>query len=195
MRHRIAGRKLGRTHSHRKALTRNFICSVIKHERVVTTLEKAKWLRRNVEKMITLAPVRADTLPENTNYRDDGCDISSSCLACPLPVCKFDQPGWMRRDSRHERDEAVVRARRDEELGVVELADRFQLSSRTIHRILQSDRSGALAREQVIPDSPTAGLVERRQFRVPDPFPPIRTSDESRDETEFVPGFSSAVGF
>ncbi len=35
-------------------MRRNFICSVIKHERVVTTLEKAKNLRRNVEKMITL---------------------------------------------------------------------------------------------------------------------------------------------
>jgi len=35
-------------------MTRNFICSVIKHERVVTTLEKAKMMQRNVEKVITL---------------------------------------------------------------------------------------------------------------------------------------------
>lgn len=54
MRHRVAGKKLGRSPSHRAALRRNFICSVIKHERVVTTLEKAKGLRRSVEKMITL---------------------------------------------------------------------------------------------------------------------------------------------
>ncbi len=149
--------------------------------------------------MITLAPVRADTLPENTNYRDDGCDISRSCLDCPLPVCKFDNPGWMRRASRHRRDESVVQARRVEGLGVVELADRFKLSSRTIHRILQSDRSGALAREQVIPDSPTAGLRGRRYFRLPDPFPPIRMPDQTPEELpgepEVVPGFSSAVGF
>ena len=145
--------------------------------------------------MMTLAPVRADTLPENTNYRDDGCDISSSCLRCPLPVCKFDNPGWMRRASRHRRDESVVQALRDEGLGVAELADRFQLSSRTIHRILQSDRSGALAREQVIPDSPTAGLQMRRHFRLPDPFPPIRMPDRVENEPESAPGFSSAVGF
>lgn len=54
MRHRVAGKKLGRTPSHRAAMRRNFICSVIVHERVVTTLEKAKGLRRSVEKMITL---------------------------------------------------------------------------------------------------------------------------------------------
>ncbi len=54
MRHRVAGKKLNRTASHRAAMKRNFIVSVIMHERVVTTLEKAKSLRRNVEKMITL---------------------------------------------------------------------------------------------------------------------------------------------
>ena len=54
MRHRVAGKKLNRSASHRKAMRRNFICSVILHERVVTTLEKAKNLRRNVEKIITL---------------------------------------------------------------------------------------------------------------------------------------------
>ena len=54
MRHRVAGKRLKRSASHRKAMRRNFICSVILHERVVTTLEKAKNLRRNVEKIITL---------------------------------------------------------------------------------------------------------------------------------------------
>ncbi len=54
MRHRVAGKKLNRSPSHRAAMERNFICSVIMHERVVTTLQKAKGMRRNVEKMITL---------------------------------------------------------------------------------------------------------------------------------------------
>ncbi len=152
--------------------------------------------------MMTLAPVRADTLPENTNYRDDGCDISSSCLTCPLPVCKFDNPGWLRRASRHERDESVVQAQLVEGLGVLELAERFRLSSRTIHRILQSDRTGALAREQVIPDSPTLGLKERRHFRLPEPFPPIRplnddslAADGARGVSEPQADYSTAVGF
>ena len=54
MRHRVAGKKLGRSPTHRAAMERNFIRSVIMHERVVTTLQKAKGLRRSVEKVITL---------------------------------------------------------------------------------------------------------------------------------------------
>ena len=54
MRHRVLGKSLNRSPSHRAAMERNFVCSVIKSERVVTTLAKAKSLRRNVDKMITL---------------------------------------------------------------------------------------------------------------------------------------------
>lgn len=54
MRHRVLGKSLNRTSSHRQSMERNFVCSVIKSERVVTTLAKAKALQRNVEKMITL---------------------------------------------------------------------------------------------------------------------------------------------
>jgi large subunit ribosomal protein L17 len=55
MRHRIAGRKLGRTSSHRLALFRNMAAALIKHEQITTTLPKAKELRPYVEKLITLA--------------------------------------------------------------------------------------------------------------------------------------------
>ncbi len=55
MRHRVAGKSLNRNTAHRAALRKNFTVSVIKHERVVTTLAKAKALRPFVEKMITLA--------------------------------------------------------------------------------------------------------------------------------------------
>jgi large subunit ribosomal protein L17 len=61
MKHRIAGKKLGRTGSHRASMQRNFICSVILHERVVTTLPIAKGMRRGVEKAITLAKVKTLT--------------------------------------------------------------------------------------------------------------------------------------
>ena len=55
MRHLKSGRKLNMNSAHRKALRMNFCVSVIKHERVTTTLAKAKALRPFVEKMITLA--------------------------------------------------------------------------------------------------------------------------------------------
>src|SRR6476661_8836785 len=55
MRHRVGGRKLQRTSSHRAALFRNMSAALIKHEQITTTLAKAKELRPYVEKLITLA--------------------------------------------------------------------------------------------------------------------------------------------
>jgi len=54
MRHRIAGRKLGRTTPHRKAMLDNMAASLVMHEQIRTTLPKAKELRPFVEKLITL---------------------------------------------------------------------------------------------------------------------------------------------
>lgn len=55
MRHRKRGRYLGRNASHRTALMRNLACALIAHERIVTTVPKAKELRPFVERLITLA--------------------------------------------------------------------------------------------------------------------------------------------
>ena len=54
MRHGMANRKLGRTSSHRMAMFRNQLASLIGNERIVTTLPKAKELRPLIEKLITL---------------------------------------------------------------------------------------------------------------------------------------------
>jgi large subunit ribosomal protein L17 len=54
MRHRNAGNKLGRNTSHRRALLRNLTTSVLVEDRVETTVAKAKAVRPQVEKMITL---------------------------------------------------------------------------------------------------------------------------------------------
>jgi large subunit ribosomal protein L17 len=55
MRHLKAGRKLGRNASHRLALYRNLALALFRHERIITTLEKAKAARPFIEKLITLA--------------------------------------------------------------------------------------------------------------------------------------------
>lgn len=60
MRHRMSGRKLGRNPSHRRAMLRNLVTSFLEHERLVTTLPKAKEVRPLAEKMITLG--KRDTL-------------------------------------------------------------------------------------------------------------------------------------
>lgn len=61
MRHRVAGRKLSRSMDHRKALFRNLIAALLEHERIETTEARAKAVRSEVEKLITLANrARAD---------------------------------------------------------------------------------------------------------------------------------------
>ncbi len=55
MRHKKAGKRLGRTTSHRLAMVRNMVTSLLEHERIVTTTPKAKEVRKVAEKMITLA--------------------------------------------------------------------------------------------------------------------------------------------
>ncbi|MFT5433881.1 MAG: large subunit ribosomal protein L17 [Myxococcota bacterium] len=53
MRHKVKGRKLSRTHSHRKAMFRNMVTSLLRHERIITTLPKAKELRGVADRCIT----------------------------------------------------------------------------------------------------------------------------------------------
>ena len=60
MRHGMANKKLNRTSEHRKALLKNMLNSLIKYEQIKTTLPKAKFLKPQAEKLITLA--KKDTL-------------------------------------------------------------------------------------------------------------------------------------
>ena len=57
MRHQLSGRQLGRNSSHRKAMFRNMVVSLVEHELIKTTLPKAKELRRFAEPLITLAKI------------------------------------------------------------------------------------------------------------------------------------------
>ena len=54
MRHRMSGRKLNRTSSHRKAMFANLTVSLLRHEQIITTKPKAKELRSFTDKMVTL---------------------------------------------------------------------------------------------------------------------------------------------
>ena len=54
MRHRKKGRKLNRTASHRKAMFANMAAALIKHEQIITTLPKAKEMKRVIDRLITL---------------------------------------------------------------------------------------------------------------------------------------------
>ncbi len=116
--------------------------------------------------MTTIRLVRADTLPENINYRDDGCEVSFSCLDCPLPICKFDDPGWLQRESRQSRDEAMITARLLESLSVAQIAERFEVSTRTVHRVLKQEREGT----RQVPDPEQRPILSVLTLRRRSPF-------------------------
>lgn len=65
MRKRVTTKKFNRSVGHQKALKRNLLQSLIKHDRIVTTLPKAKYIRSFAEKLITRARVDTQT---NRNY-------------------------------------------------------------------------------------------------------------------------------
>ncbi len=81
-----------------------------------------------------------DSLPEFYPYRDDGCEVSPSCLNCPLPKCKYDDPGWYQRERRRQREQQVLQIMARESLTVPEVARRFGVSQRTVFRILKRAR-------------------------------------------------------
>ena len=60
MRHKLGHKKLNRTSEHRKALIKNMLNSLVKYEQITTTLPKAKVLRPQAEKLITIG--KTDTL-------------------------------------------------------------------------------------------------------------------------------------
>ena len=128
-----------------------------------------------------LAPVRSDTLPENTRYKDDGCDVSSTCLDCPLPLCKYDDPGWLQRESRRTRDDEIF-SLREKRVPVAEISQRFGISTRTVHRIVQ--RGGAtpvsVAEEDDGPIISLRELAASSLFRAPTPLPALRTGAPAR---------------
>ena len=85
---------------------------------------------------------RHDTLPENVNYQDTGCEVNVSCLTCPLPQCKFDDPAWYQQYRRDNRDHALY-AECARGRTVFQVASAFGISPRTVHRALRRMRMPA----------------------------------------------------
>ncbi len=97
-----------------------------------------------------LRRVRRDALPEEIKYRDDGCDIHTHCLTCPLPRCRYDEPGGVRAMLNAYRDQQIAALRHDG-APVDQIAERYRLSRRTVFRILSQGS------RQVLSAAPAAG--------------------------------------
>jgi Homeodomain-like domain len=92
-------------------------------------------------------PSRVDALPEYVDYRDSGCDLYPSCLRCPLPRCRYDDPGGAQAMLRTGRDASIQQMARRDGLSVDDLARMFGVSRRTVFRVLSKGReAGELRR-------------------------------------------------
>lgn len=87
-------------------------------------------------------PLRIDALPEHTDYADTGCDLYPSCLRCPLPKCRYEEPGGAAAMLRTGRDASILRLAQQDGIDVDQLALMFGLSRRTIFRVLRTGRGG-----------------------------------------------------
>jgi large subunit ribosomal protein L17 len=78
MRHQKSGRKLSRTSAHRKAMFRNMVTSLLRHERITTTAAKAKELRGEVERTIAVGVRLGDLLdkPKDQRTREEQARVA-----------------------------------------------------------------------------------------------------------------------
>ncbi len=110
---------------------------------------------------VPLRRVRGDALPEQTRYRDDGCDIHPHCLTCPLPRCRYDEPGGLRALLNTYRDQQIM-GLRQRGAAVDSIAHRFHLSRRTVFRILSTSSRQALSlRSRQAPSTSSGQALEK----------------------------------
>jgi len=86
----------------------------------------------------------ADLPPEYCHYRDEGCAVAttylghqSHCAECPFPRCIYEEPWGKQHRIKRLRDKEIVRQFTTEGKGVNELALSFNVSQRTIQRVLK----------------------------------------------------------
>jgi DNA-binding CsgD family transcriptional regulator len=81
-----------------------------------------------------------DLLPEQIDWRDEGCAVFASCLRCPLPRCLEEEPRGQQRLRLAARNQRMVELRSSGK-SVKEIADLFGVSQRTVQRALENKKS------------------------------------------------------
>jgi len=93
------------------------------------------------------APVELDLPPEYCHYRDEGCEMAtaylgyqSHCSECPFPTqCIYEAPRGRQRWLKRLRDQEIVKQFTVESKGLRELALTFNISQRTVQRVLKGN--------------------------------------------------------
>ena len=138
MRHKFAYRKLNRTSEHRKALFKNMLNSLIKYEQITTTLPKAKELKPQIDKMITLG--KKSNLQSKKNL--------FAVLQSKSSVDKLSKVLSQRYDKRKGGYSRVIRAGYrygdDAPMAVIELVDRdFNAKKVDVKKDLKKDEKSS----------------------------------------------------
>ncbi len=81
-----------------------------------------------------------DLPPEYCVYNDAGCEFSPSCLNCCLPLCVYDEPGGRSAMVKRQRAAEITRLHRQECKSVRELAAIYEVSIRTVQRVLKASQ-------------------------------------------------------
>lgn len=81
-----------------------------------------------------------DLPPEFCHYKDEGCELAGSCLNCPFPYCALDVPRGKQHFLKSQRDKKILE-RYGAGRKVAELAKEFDISQRTVQRVLQRYRN------------------------------------------------------
>ena len=118
MKHRIVGRRLDRTTEHRTAMLRNMVTSLLRYEKIVTTMPKAKELKRYVDKLITLAKKGTQHARRQANSQIKDVEVLNKLFATLGPRFSARPGGYTRlvRVGRRAGDNA--------EMSVIELVER-----------------------------------------------------------------------
>lgn len=162
MRHRLKGSKLGRTASHRKATLRSLSIALLTHHRIVTTLTKAKELRRHVEPVINRG--KEDTMHNRRqafSFLQDNATVSK--LFDEIGPKVVDRPGGFTRVVKlgNRRGDSA-------EMAVIELVDYNDSGSEnTGSKKKRTRRSGKVSKT-------TAAKVEEK---------PVASSDDNPEVT------------
>lgn len=88
-----------------------------------------------------------DGLPENTNYRDDGCDIHDHCLSCPLPACRYELPPGRARALAQAAELGRILARG---FSLDDAAVELGVSRRTVYRLRRMSTAQAAQRGELV---------------------------------------------
>jgi large subunit ribosomal protein L17 len=154
MRHQVKGGKLGRTASHKKATMRSLCIALLTHNRIVTTLPKAKELRRYVEPLITRG--KEDTMHnrrEAFSFLQDNKTVSK--LFDEIGPKVGDRPGGYTRVVR-----VGLRVGDSAERAVIELVDYNDIQPGDTSKKKKRTRRGATGKPKVAVAAAAAPVVE-----------------------------------